>query len=62
MSDFKAYVVKCEIHVEVEMTASTQARAQKTVTSALTKILTEHRLEVNEVSYHNLSVTLKESA
>lgn len=50
------YVVKCEIHVEVEQTASTARIAQRTVEDGLQKILTEHRLEVSELSFHNIKV------
>jgi hypothetical protein len=59
MTDFKKYLVRCEIHVEVEMTASTAWIAQKTVTAGLTKILTEHRLELNEITYHDVKVEIK---
>lgn len=56
MADFKKYVVKCEIHVEVEQFASSAALAERTVREGLQKLLLPHPLEIDTLSFHDLKI------
>ena len=52
---YSKFIVKGEIHVEVEVEAPSPQVAKFIAQEGLTKILMEHRLEVTRLEYHNLT-------